>query len=557
MSTVQHANFIEYGRRGPRPQKSGREYAEDLFGQGGGKAPHRGVKILPRSEYQRINASLNAKETKKARDDKRNQEKQRLKDLSRQKISTWGNTLQGQRKAKLEAKAKRDEQDDERRKVEDIHEAIYQAEQRRHAIERAKTITFAHTDRVKDFHGALILTEVLKERDAQIVLQQQREEAARIKEEKRNKESNKRLAELAEIEYNAAAARLKERKEVQKYRFGQVKQIQEKAAVEVVADKLEGIKLARIAKEHEEMEKQVIENIEKQKIKMRKSIQDHLQASKILREKEVDMEKKEDAKIKIFTEYKQQLNNLRKQRVNQHMENNIQLRLKLVDRLEQQFAHVEGEHEKTFQKRKKELEVYEDAVNEARAEKLNREKKEVVAHRKMQVNLNIEARERQIEQERIEGRQKMDDDKDWENHLIEKEKKRRGIAVEFKNNHLKRINRKAATERNESELNFACDQTINQLNKLEEEQFQQYAKEVIDEAVKKERNPYPLRKAAIGGKGSGRGPKFSGIGGLRPSYLACDQSGVQMPNYAQRKSTMETKARIGRQQLGFVWPDNK
>jgi len=78
---------------------------------------------------------------------------------------------------------------------------------------------------------------------------------------------------------------------------------------------------------------------------------DHLQASKILREKEVDMEKKEDAKIKIFTEYKQQLNNLRKQRVNQHMENNIQLRLKLVDRLEQQFAHVEGEHEKTFQKR--------------------------------------------------------------------------------------------------------------------------------------------------------------------------------------------------------------
>ena len=104
-------------------------------------------------------------------------------------------------------------------------------------------------------------------------MQQQREEAARIKEEKRNKESNKRLAELAEIEYNAAAARLKERKEVQKYRFGQVKQIQEKAAVEVVADKLEGIKLARIAKEHEEMEKQVIENIEKQKIKMRKSIQ--------------------------------------------------------------------------------------------------------------------------------------------------------------------------------------------------------------------------------------------------------------------------------------------
>lgn len=98
------------------------------------------------------------------------------------------------------------------------------------------------------------------------------------------------------------------------------------------------------------------------------------------------------------------------------------------------------------------------------------------------------------------------------------------------------------------------------MNKLEEEQFQQYAKEVIHEAIEKGRNPYPLRKAAEGGTGGGRGPKFSGIGGLRPSYIACDQTGVQMPNYAQRKSTMETKgameshcARIGKKRLGFVW----
>lgn len=122
------------------------------------------------------------------------------------------------------------------------------------------------------------------------------------------------------------------------------------------------------------------------------------------------------------------------------------------------------------------------------------------------------------------------------------------------------INEKAASERNESELNLACDQTINDLNKLEEEQFQRYTKVVIDEAVEKERNPYPLRKAAEGGTGGGRGPKFSGIGGLRPSYMACDQTGVQMPNYAQRKSTLKIKgalnascARVGKNRLGFVW----
>ena len=64
---------------------------------------------------------------------------------------------------------------------------------------------------------------------------------------------------------------------------------------------------------------------------------------------------------------------------------------------------------------------------------------ETVAHRKMQIDLNIKARERQVEQERIEGRQKMDADKEWKRHLNEKEKKRRGIAVDFKNNHLERV----------------------------------------------------------------------------------------------------------------------
>ena len=43
-------------------------------------------------------------------------------------------------------------------------------------------------------------------------------------------------------------------------------------------------------------------------------------------------------------------------------------------------------------------------------------------------------------------------------------------------------------------MDIACDQTINKLNLLEEEQFQSYAKEVIAEAISKDRNPYPLRK---------------------------------------------------------------
>jgi hypothetical protein len=92
-------------------------------------------------------------------------------------VSTWSNTIAGQHKAKLEAKKLREEREAVIRHEEDIKEGIYQAEKRRKAIEHAKRLTFNKTDRVKKFHGALILTEVLKEREAQLALKKRRQAA--------------------------------------------------------------------------------------------------------------------------------------------------------------------------------------------------------------------------------------------------------------------------------------------------------------------------------------------------------------------------------------------
>ena len=47
--------------------------------------------------------------------------------FSQGQVSKWGNTLEGQRKAKLEAKKIRFEKEEEVRRQEDIKEAIYQA----------------------------------------------------------------------------------------------------------------------------------------------------------------------------------------------------------------------------------------------------------------------------------------------------------------------------------------------------------------------------------------------------------------------------------------------
>jgi len=81
MATVQHANFIEYGRRGPRRQKAEDPYSEDLFGKNIKHVRPSDIKVISRTEYSRIYASLNAKDAKNAEKDERNKEKQRLKDL--------------------------------------------------------------------------------------------------------------------------------------------------------------------------------------------------------------------------------------------------------------------------------------------------------------------------------------------------------------------------------------------------------------------------------------------------------------------------------------------
>ncbi|VDP78285.1 unnamed protein product [Echinostoma caproni] len=74
----------------------------------------------------------------------------------------------GARQKKLDDRAKRLAKEEEAKVAIDLEEAKYQAQQRKAAIDEAKLKIYYQTDRIKTFHSALALTEVLKEREAQI-----------------------------------------------------------------------------------------------------------------------------------------------------------------------------------------------------------------------------------------------------------------------------------------------------------------------------------------------------------------------------------------------------
>ena len=112
-------------------------------------------------------------------------------------------------------------------------------------------------------------------------------------------------------------------------------------------------------------------------------------------------------------------------------------------------------------------------------------------------------------------------------------------------------------EENMRKQQLALDRANEELVKKEEQQFQEYATKVIEHCEKNGRNVYPLRKAAREGAGGGLGPVFPGKGGVRPSYMVQDKTGVQLPHY-QRVTTQNVKEQIygkadSKNRLGFVW----
>ncbi|KAJ3295036.1 hypothetical protein HK104_003085 [Borealophlyctis nickersoniae] len=103
-------------------------------------------------------------------------EKESLHKKSMDSVKNWGNTVMGQRKRRLAAQQERlNKLEEERQKV-DREWAEVKAEERRLAVERARKMQHDEGHSVKALHAALLLSNVLQERDRQIQYRQKQAE---------------------------------------------------------------------------------------------------------------------------------------------------------------------------------------------------------------------------------------------------------------------------------------------------------------------------------------------------------------------------------------------
>uniref|UniRef100_A0A8D1XEF1 Trichohyalin-plectin-homology domain-containing protein n=3 Tax=Sus scrofa TaxID=9823 RepID=A0A8D1XEF1_PIG len=513
------------------------------------KVDLRQVTIIPHNEWERIRDSLDSLTREAAHLRAKRKAKKEMHFRSQEVVKHWTNTYAGMRKQKLEAKKKRDEEIEAERQILDVEEAIYKQGERKKAIEYAKQYQFYQTERVKNFHSGLLLSRVMKERDAQIEFQKSKiksdkkwEEQLKLNIEKGFKEEQEKAEKQRRDRLALAKDHLKQIKEHEEEEVRRRKQ-EEKDAEEIKQQNL----LYEI-----EMKKKL--GMKKEKInESRRLFFEHLNDKNVIKAIERQQQEEEDEKIRKFIKAKKRLTQMgkekeaethrlmeeRRERINNFLSKLMKEKFDNEDLI---IARDIAEAEAEWEKRERE-----------KHEKNKAELKAIAEHRAVVMN-NKEEEERR---RKIEAKEQLlailkADQIFWEH---EKEKKRKADKErrEVQDAHIQQMAKNKFKVKQAKQAELEDCRLTEALIAEKEKEFQDYAREVI-ELESKSTNKYmhPLVKAVQEGPGGGHGPVFVDRGGLRPSYQVNDITGVQLPFYNSQGSKYNNFQK-SKGRLGFTW----
>uniref|UniRef100_A0A8C7ZWX7 Cilia and flagella associated protein 210 n=1 Tax=Oryzias sinensis TaxID=183150 RepID=A0A8C7ZWX7_9TELE len=516
----------------------------------------RKVPVLGRADWLRITDETIGVD--KDRERLRGAAKQReaLHLHSQEVVTKWSNTVAGQRKKKLEAKKVREQIEEEKRKQMDLEEANYREQKRKEAVQKAELQLYYQTDRVKGLHRALLLTEVLKEREAQMELKQQtksaterwekeilekiktrEDEAMKQQEEKTQKKRLERMAFAEDLKNqmkeNESIREQQEKKEKQKdqeeiQRLFELQQREQRTAAEQQAMHKRNIKQAYM----------------------------DLQQREHLRKIEAQKQKIEEERRKLFLSAKQKMTKLRKEKDKEIIRETQQHREGILDKVmvrqQEQMLHEEQRTAKAAE----EMEARRAQLQQEEEKKKAAMLKSITEHREF-ISRENEMRKRISEQDSLEEQmKKMEADRIFAEMKQQETKKIREENEKLKQSLIAQMAEKQSRHQHvmTEERKFA-EKNV-QLTAEEEKRFQEYSQQVIDAAAEAQKMVFPLYKAARKGIPPEDGPASRGV---QPTCLVQDVSGTVMPRIVTRTTEKIKKLHEAadinqaKRRLGFTW----
>ncbi|XP_074515454.1 cilia- and flagella- associated protein 210 [Sebastes fasciatus] len=546
-SVVQHGR-----RRGSSKRVSSAEEASRMI-----QPPDlRQVTVLTKAEWLRIQNELN--QVNEDRDTVREVAKQReaLHLRSKEVEKLWSNSIAGQRKKKLEAKKIREEIEEEMRKQTDKEEAEYQEQQRKEAIEKAQIQMYYQTDRVKGLHGALLLTEVLKEREAQIELKQRIKSASKDVDKDFMDTVKTREDKALRQEQEKALQKKLETLAVAEDLKNQVKEIELVREIQKMENMKDGEEIQRLKELNQWEQRMEEERQAKLKKNLMQAHLEHITNREIIRAKDAQKQEADEEQRKLYLSAKQKMTKLQKDKEKELFGEAQMRRDWIMNKLtveqqdktdieEQRIAQAVAEQDAKQAQQQREKEEKAAAMMESIAAhrefmRLEKEQKDKTAEQKTRDIFQAKKEADRIfsEKQQLKAQRMKEDERKLQDFNITQMAKKSAMQQQLR--------------REEHEFGVKNAELIAE----EENMFQQYSQQLIRAAAEAQRNVFPLCKAAREGIGGGCGPVS---GGVRPSYLVKDRTGAQMPKYVSgatqniKKLNEAVDIQDAKCRLGFTW----
>ncbi|KAL8183437.1 UNVERIFIED_CONTAM: hypothetical protein K2H54_041180 [Gekko kuhli] len=546
---------IRFGRRrGQRVESAQKNYfnedevTEGIFLPVG--VDLRQITILSKAEWERIQDNLNAPAREAAQIRAKRKERKDLHLQSQALVKNWTNTIAGLAQAKLKAKKEYEQKNEEEKRKIDLEEAKYQAQKRKEAIEKAKIDQYYQSERVKGFHKALLLTEVFKEREAQIKFQKQKQKLYQSKDEERERERQKAILKEEEKVKECHMKRI----QLSKDQLEQIKEHEHLAEL----SRREGIKegeeiqaLTRLY--HRELQEKEQKQLD-EKLERKQAHQAHVADQVILNAIEKQKQEEEDDKIRAHFHAKRAMARLRKQKEEEMLREIEETRENITNRLLARMKQKIDDEDERIAREVREMEEEREKELTEKEEKNKADLKSITEHRISVIKMKEEKEKQEKEEAKETLRKMIEADRVYQE--LEKDKKHRNHCANLKlqETHVMQIAEKVARERHEKQEDAAYAKQREQIALCKEQEFQEYAKKVIDEESKTAQNLYPLLKVVqegVGGGGDGtlyRERKGIRPGGQNNAPLVYTGSTAQEMKLLNGQQYEATKGR-----LGFTW----
>ncbi|NWR59398.1 CC173 protein, partial [Bucorvus abyssinicus] len=480
------------------------------------------VIVLPKAEWERIQDNLDGATREAARILTEKKEREEMHLRSKAAVKDWPNTVMAQQK--LKAKKLREEREEEERKLLDLEEERFQAAKRKEAIDRAKTYLFYQNERVKGLHSALLLAEVLKERDAQVEFKKLKSDVNKKKDEEKehkHKEAILREQERAHQHYMNQQALRRDQLE-------QIKEHKHQADLAKLEDKREGEQIQRLNQLYQLEIQRKMEKEQEEKAERRRLYHEHLANQKILKALEEQKQMEENDQIKAHFKAKETIAKLIKKkeaemrRLTQEHQDKIVSQLAVQinealkredDRLARDIAKKQAEEEK----KRKENEAKKKAAIASIAE-----------HRATMMKMKVEKEREEKAESKKERHALIEENRIYLEMEKAKKQRQRDANMEVQKIQIQQMAEKQAKRQQEKQADLDYDAQKEDIALCKEREFQSYAKQVIESESKTTHHLYPLLKASKVGRGLGHEPLSRGREGINTSFQAQDGAGTQL-----------------------------